>query len=94
MCGTVINVGPLIYLQISYSQKRGHFSFAVFTDDVEFLKCTWTEWGIEVESVHPCHSSAATYLSENQTVSVRYWDPDSNILTLDMSTFWGIVKLS
>ena len=89
-------------LQIVYHDLTGRWSFGVYVDGREVVKCLSSEQLRDAGSLHPtshgvyqqCNTVTTLYLDELQSLYIRCMYGSRTILTQPEFTFWGIVKLS
>lgn len=92
----------LIYAQMVYHDRTGRWSFGVYVDSREVVKCLSSEQLRDARSLHPtshgvyqqCNTATTTHLDKHQSLSVRCMYGARTILTQPEFTFWGVVKLS
>jgi len=85
-----------------YHDRTGRWSFGVYVDSREVVKCLSSEQLRDARSLHPtshgvyqqCNTATTTHLDKHQTLHVRCMYGARTILTQPEFTFWGVVKLS
>jgi len=90
-----------VHDQMVYHDLTGRWSFGVYVDGSERVKCLSSEQ-LRDWSLHPtshgvyqqCNTLTTLHLDELQSVNVRCMYGSRTILTQPEFTFWGIVKLS
>ena len=85
-----------------YHDLTGRWSFGIYVDSSEVVKCLSSEQLRDAGSLHPtshgvyqqCNTVTTLHLDENQSLHVRCMYGSRTILTQPEFTFWGVVKLS
>jgi len=85
-----------------YHDLTGRWSFGVYVDGREAVKCLASEQLRDARSLHPtshgvyqqCNTVTTVRLAALQSLNVRCMYGSRTILTQPEFTFWGIVKLS
>jgi predicted acyl esterase len=92
----------MIYAQIVYHDLTGRWSFGIYIDSTEKLKCLTSEQLRDVSSLHPtshgvykqCYTASVIYMHRYQSVHIRCMYGMRTILTQPEFTFWGLVKIA
>lgn len=93
----------LIYAQMLYHDLTGRWSFGIYVDNAETIKCMQTvhltSWDLRI--LHPrshniyvqCNTASTIYLSALQSINIRCMYGSRTVLTQPEFTFWGVTKL-
>jgi len=92
----------LIYVQMTYHDLAGKWSFGVNIGGVEKFKCITTEYltekyhhdPINHSVFHQCYTASVVYIRRNENIIIKCMYGSRIILARPEFTFWGIIKLN
>ncbi|XP_004535823.1 protein eiger isoform X1 [Ceratitis capitata] len=84
-----------VYAQVCYNNTHDQNGFVIFHGHKPFLQCLNTVPTNIIHKIHTCHTSGLIYLRENETIHLRDFHSDRNVILKDANnrSYFGLIKI-
>ncbi|XP_036332179.1 protein eiger isoform X4 [Rhagoletis pomonella] len=84
-----------VYAQVCYNNTHDQNGFVIFHGHKPFLQCLNTVPTNMPHKIHTCHTSGLIYLKENETIHLRDFHSDRNVILKDVNnrSYFGLIKI-
>ncbi|XP_053964430.1 protein eiger isoform X2 [Anastrepha ludens] len=84
-----------VYAQVCYNNTHDQNGFVIFHGHKPFLQCLNTVPTNIPHKIHTCHTSGLIFLKESETIHLRDFHSDRNVILKDANnrSYFGLIKI-